>query len=932
MSTKRFLTEEDEVRIKDELSASAGATEKQAAQIEQNTADINQLSEAVAVERARIDAFTSLPEGATTGDAELADAKIDKDGNTHANVGEHIRTVTRQLSKENVALSSRVETLEEGGINETVEVDTSLTQTGMAADAKATGDAIRSLRKTKNVLKLIGADGNTYEVYVDADGTVKARIYTGDTLTEYTVFVPENVSDEWNTGGTGSSTQAKTLDMTTEEFLELFYDGFVSSPPTDIAVTKKSIGKDQSGQYDMWEYTFEPYEYSRTILLSSGMHTYELSASFGLANFIGHLYTDTDNEAFEYIRKNVRIKVIPIVNPWGFNQNPKTYGNVNGVNPNRNFDLDGAWSSFPVYTPTQNEWNVKGSAPFTEAEVINLAKWALDNWDAEFWIDCHTGLGYSDKDLWVYYMSDSPILDRINGGISKIETWFKETYGSNCVTTRTIDSDGSIRLHWGEQVAGIAGMTLEQAPHRTTFGTSANNDSGDISNYSTNISTFVQEFLLEKYRSTSVVEISSVSASDVTMDSDELSKTVEVTISPTDTTQNHFKWTSSNENVVEVYGGTNKAVLAKKGTGTTTITLTNRYNSSIKASFEVTVEGLDSYTITNNLTNVISDNDITSMEANSPYVANLTTNDGYVIYNVKIVMGGNDITSTAYSDGIVNIASVTGNIVITASATLVATSTNLGVESGSISKDGTLTENSARFRTGFIEVEHEVVSEEVDYELSMVSVSSSNGTETESTTRCSTSYIPLGEYDAISVEFSVYHSYLIRCYKYENGEYTFIGTGGGIWYTKNYNFGYLPSGTTHIRLTFRGDSNGTSTITNINPSDTRITLFKSLAIDMKLGDTYSYYIRLYNSNFEIDTSIVGIIKLTTSFITDSVYDGEINSNNSIYGNGTLKVATLNTAKYIKLIGMVSSDSTSVIDVSTLTGNITINGVEYDLAT
>jgi hypothetical protein len=54
----------------------------------------------IAVERERINALTTLKEGSTTGDAELIDARIDKSGNTHANVGTHIRTVTSQLSSE----------------------------------------------------------------------------------------------------------------------------------------------------------------------------------------------------------------------------------------------------------------------------------------------------------------------------------------------------------------------------------------------------------------------------------------------------------------------------------------------------------------------------------------------------------------------------------------------------------------------------------------------------------------------------------------------------------------------------------------------------------------------------------------------------------------------------------------------------------------
>lgn len=54
----------------------------------------------ISVERARINALNALEEGSTTGDAELMDGRTDYKGNTHVNIGEHIRKVTSQLSEE----------------------------------------------------------------------------------------------------------------------------------------------------------------------------------------------------------------------------------------------------------------------------------------------------------------------------------------------------------------------------------------------------------------------------------------------------------------------------------------------------------------------------------------------------------------------------------------------------------------------------------------------------------------------------------------------------------------------------------------------------------------------------------------------------------------------------------------------------------------
>lgn len=52
----------------------------------------------ISVERARINALNALKEGSTTGDAELMDGRTDYKGNTHVNIGEHIRSVSSQLA------------------------------------------------------------------------------------------------------------------------------------------------------------------------------------------------------------------------------------------------------------------------------------------------------------------------------------------------------------------------------------------------------------------------------------------------------------------------------------------------------------------------------------------------------------------------------------------------------------------------------------------------------------------------------------------------------------------------------------------------------------------------------------------------------------------------------------------------------------------
>ena len=103
-----------------------------------------------------------------------------------------------------------------------------------------------------------------------------------------------------------------------------------------------------------------------------------------------------------------------------------------------------------------------------------------------------------------------------------------------------------------------------------------------------------------------------------------------------------------------------------------------------------------SYTITNALTNVTNSNAAQSVDEYHSYVATLTANHGYAISSLSITMGGADV-SQYYSNGTINIPSVTGNIVITATATEIVRENLLTMNDGKINKrfNATNTESSA---------------------------------------------------------------------------------------------------------------------------------------------------------------------------------------------------------------------------------------------
>lgn len=84
------------------------------------------------------------------------------------------------------------------------------------------------------------------------------------------------------------------------------------------------------------------------------------------------------------------------------------------------------------------------------------------------------------------------------------------------------------------------------------------------------------------------------------------------------------------------------------------------------------------YSVTNNLTNCTTNNSATQVGINESYTATITANSGYKLdgATVSVKMAGTDITSTAYNNGVINIPTVTGVIVIQIAAAEIPSYTN----------------------------------------------------------------------------------------------------------------------------------------------------------------------------------------------------------------------------------------------------------------
>ena len=115
----------------------------------------------------------------------------------------------------------------------------------------------------------------------------------------------------------------------------------------------------------------------------------------------------------------------------------------------------------------------------------------------------------------------------------------------------------------------------------------------------------------------------------------------------------------------------------------------------------------ESYAISYQLDNVSCSSTAAEVAEGGAFSAVLTAKEGYVISRVVVTMGGVDVTGAVYTDGVISIPSVAGDVVIIARADAQATYTNLvpsaldfdleGVFNGSGYMDGYYVSTSAPY-------------------------------------------------------------------------------------------------------------------------------------------------------------------------------------------------------------------------------------------
>lgn len=218
-------------------------------------------------------------------------------------------------------------------------------------------DGVHSVLDANNILSI----SNPGEIF-----TTFSAVYSAyDTLLE-------NVGHEKNLLGYGTNSsggQDTTLPI---------YEYYIKNPCNKTYSTNPS-----------WSIRPAP-----KICLTSGLHGNERGAVVALFNCIKQIITGSDDVS-ESMRNSAEYRIVPVVNPGGFNDN--TRDTRHGVNLNRNFGWNWGIGEHP------------GSAAYSEYESKALKAWCDEQaHDTLFMIDFHNHLASQTvaKDNIFYIFTD----------------------------------------------------------------------------------------------------------------------------------------------------------------------------------------------------------------------------------------------------------------------------------------------------------------------------------------------------------------------------------------------------------------------------------------------------------------------------------------------------------------------------------------------
>lgn len=149
----------------------------------------------------------------------------------------------------------------------------------------------------------------------------------------------------------------------------------------------------------------------KNIGIVGGLHGTEKGAVYSLYQFVKQML-ENKNDKMNQIFTNTKLQIIPIANPWGFNNYLRR--NARDVDLNRNFSFK--WE--------ENTSSFKGSEPYSELESKLLRQWVQEN-EFDFIIDFH-----NTRLLNAVYLisSNEPVRYIFTEFVKGMRFFWKETY------------------------------------------------------------------------------------------------------------------------------------------------------------------------------------------------------------------------------------------------------------------------------------------------------------------------------------------------------------------------------------------------------------------------------------------------------------------------------------------------------------------------
>lgn len=268
--------------------------------------------------------------------------------------------------------------------------------------------------------------------------------------------------------------------VTTSAQIYALYDALASEYPD--YVTKTILGQDDFGN-NIIQYEFSSGNYNSyvgvsryqdssiakpKILIISGIHGYERTSVMGTYQFCLDLCQGANN--LLELRGDYDFKIIPLGDPWSFNNNTRSNGN--GVNIDDNFDINWVYE----YAGTDN---FSGNSAADQPETQIIQSWINANTDAVLYIDHHNS-GYVNEVSYVG-ANDSynnvPIFKRLFlDAMYKLMPYLKlvEGFASNLyyAYTGNFNTWSSSYNYAGSK--GITGICLETSWNQNNSGLHSN--------------------------------------------------------------------------------------------------------------------------------------------------------------------------------------------------------------------------------------------------------------------------------------------------------------------------------------------------------------------------------------------------------------------------------------------------------------------------